>query len=696
MQAGTLIGGKYRLTRQIGSGGMGVVWAAVNESVGREVALKLILKSNDELRRRLLREGRACGKLKQRNIVEMYDVGETADGDPFLVMQLLSGETLGEMLKRVRRLNPPHAARIARDVALALVAAHGASIIHRDLKPANIFFHDETDADGAPIKIVKVLDFGVSKNVSGETLDGLATVAGAPVGSPAYMSPEQAKAQHDLDHRSDLWSLGVVLFEMLAGVRPFQGDSNQLGPQIVFDPIPLVSRYVRIIDPGLVAIVSRCLERDLSARVQSAAELAEMLKAFCETTASAPSSTPSAAVLAAPEPARSLPQPTPSSPDLARSPHAMLDSGRLAAPVFDPGRVMTPSRRAQVPLAPPQLDDDDAATARLDPNMLMKRPVARGAEPPAAPPSRGQHSAPSLGSPGDASAPLFQSAYGKTEPLGAVPPRTIDPALPSGGTERVIGPPPAASWKPPTPADARLDEAPAGGLGGFSGGTIKMTPDYLSQLPAAPFSPAAPPPPPIGATASGAWPAAPTATPQLPGSEHGTTSTTAQLLAPPLDVLPAPQPPVVAPPATLSSRAKGLTFLTLIVAIVVAILVVRRTGSSSGAGPATASSSGAKVSATPTTEVDPPGATSTSGAAAKASADAPPDDSASATPEKPSPQATAAAALPPSKPPTTGGGIIDPWGPKPSPSIHPATPPAKPPAPKPVAKPSKKFSPGSI
>ncbi len=217
MKSGALIGGKYRLTRQIGSGAMGVVWAATNESLGREVALKLIVSSNDELRMRLLREGRACGGLKQRNIIELYDVGETAEGDPFLVMQLLSGETLASLLKGKRRLEPAHAARIARDVALALVAAHGAGVIHRDLKPTNIFLHEEIDASGDPITVVKVLDFGVAKKSGGES-DGLATVTGGLVGSPAYMSPEQANAQRDLDHRSDLWSLGIVLFELLTGV----------------------------------------------------------------------------------------------------------------------------------------------------------------------------------------------------------------------------------------------------------------------------------------------------------------------------------------------------------------------------------------------------------------------------------------------------------------------------------------------
>ena len=262
---------------------MGVVWAAVNQLTSGEVALKLILQSTEELRLRLLREARVCGGLKHRNVIEVHDVGQTEDGDPFLVMQLLYGETLAELLKRQRRLDPPVAAQIARDVARALAAAHAAGVIHRDLKPANIFLHHEAGADGAT---VKVLDFGVSKSLA--MSDGLVTIDGGAIGSPAYMSPEQARADRDLDHRADIWSLGVVLFELLTGVRPFQGDANQVIPRIILGDIPLVSRYVRLVDPGLVTLVSRCLERDRARRIGSATELAELLQRHMSPTPSNP------------------------------------------------------------------------------------------------------------------------------------------------------------------------------------------------------------------------------------------------------------------------------------------------------------------------------------------------------------------------------------------------------------------------
>jgi serine/threonine protein kinase len=206
--------GKYRLTRRAGGGAMGVVWAAVNEDTHKEVALKLLPVSDAELRRRLLREAKACGRLDHRNIVTIYDVGTTPGGDPFLVMQLLSGETLARRLERERRLPPAVAAGIGAAIAAGLGAAHAAGIVHRDLKPENIFLHREP---GSPGEVVKLLDFGVSRlELSGDAIN---TATGVLVGSPVYMSPEQARTSKEVGPRS----LGAVLFEMLAGQRPFQG-----------------------------------------------------------------------------------------------------------------------------------------------------------------------------------------------------------------------------------------------------------------------------------------------------------------------------------------------------------------------------------------------------------------------------------------------------------------------------------------
>ncbi|WP_437691223.1 protein kinase domain-containing protein [Sorangium sp. So ce176] len=272
---GLVIAEKYKLVRRLGEGSMGVVWAALNLSTSREVALKLIHRPDPELRLRLQREGRNGGALRHRNVIDMYDMGETDFGEPFLVMQLLTGETLAELLQRRRRLDADVAASIGRDVARGLSAVHALHIVHRDLKPANIFLHREPDMDEP---VVKVLDFGVAKNLA--VNDGVRTATGGAVGSPLYMSPEQVRAEPSVDHRADIWALGVVLFEMLTGMRPFQGDARAVFTGILTGEIPKISRYLRRIDPGLVELVARCMARHRDDRIGSAAEVAELLEGY--------------------------------------------------------------------------------------------------------------------------------------------------------------------------------------------------------------------------------------------------------------------------------------------------------------------------------------------------------------------------------------------------------------------------------
>jgi serine/threonine-protein kinase len=251
---------------------MGEVWAAQNAFTGREVALKFLSAPGDDLRRRLQREARACGALHHRNVVDIYDLVHADSGDPVLVLQLLRGETLAELLRRRRRLEPALAAVIGRDIATALAAIHALPIVHRDLKPANIFLHRESEG-GSPV--IKVLDFGVSKRLEGAPTQ--CTAVDHAIGSVAYMSPEQILAPASVDSRADIWALGVVLFEMLTGHRPFQGDVSALLVQIQRGDIPPVTRFVRHVDPRLVDVVIGCLRRDRDARLGPAERIAEAL-----------------------------------------------------------------------------------------------------------------------------------------------------------------------------------------------------------------------------------------------------------------------------------------------------------------------------------------------------------------------------------------------------------------------------------
>ncbi len=248
---GVVIAGRFRLERLLGRGGMGEVWAAKHLITRREVALKLVRGASDErARRRVEREARAASCVRHPNVLPVIDVLELDDGTPALVMDLLTGQSLATRIAEGGALTLAETVRVMLPVAVAMRAAHTQGVIHRDLKPDNIFLCD----DGT----VKVLDFGVAKVQVTESSAGLdLTRSGEIIGTPHYLAPEQAFGESDLDHRTDVWALGVTTYECLAGTRPFEGES--LGPLLfavtngrcrpISDRVPNVSpRIARLVD----------------------------------------------------------------------------------------------------------------------------------------------------------------------------------------------------------------------------------------------------------------------------------------------------------------------------------------------------------------------------------------------------------------------------------------------------------------
>jgi len=272
--AGDVIAEKYRLDGVLGEGGMGTVWQAFNLQLEAPVALKLIRAEVDRerLTQRLTQEARATAKLGHPGIVRVFDVGHSEQGDAFIVMELLHGNSLAHLLSTESRLPAVRAVQLLLPVADALSAAHSKGIIHRDLKPDNIFLASYEDQIQP-----KLVDFGIVKLTGQETFDKHLTQAGSVLGSPEYMSPEQARGREDLDHRTDIWSFAVVLYEVLSGTTPFSGASyNALLRSVVEDePTPL-SNYLAA-DETLWAIVRRGLEKRPEARFSSMNEFGRAL-----------------------------------------------------------------------------------------------------------------------------------------------------------------------------------------------------------------------------------------------------------------------------------------------------------------------------------------------------------------------------------------------------------------------------------
>lgn len=279
LHPGLLVSGKYRLLRLLGAGGMGSVWAARNELTDRDFAIKFLLSrlaQNKEALQRFFHEARACGQIKHPAVVNVYDMGQAEDGSPYLVMELLEGEGFDQRLARSGTFRPGEAAAWLAFVSRGLEEAHVRGLVHRDLKPGNIFFALDDRGDVIP----KVLDFGISKAASPGTEDFVKTTTGAVLGSPAYMSPEQAKGETDIDGRADVWSLGVILYEALTGAVPFDAPNyNALMLAIITRPHRPAIDAAPGVPAELSRIIDRCLTKERSHRIGTARELSELLEA---------------------------------------------------------------------------------------------------------------------------------------------------------------------------------------------------------------------------------------------------------------------------------------------------------------------------------------------------------------------------------------------------------------------------------
>jgi len=277
---GDVLAGKYRIEAVLGEGGMGIVLRALHMDLGCQVAIKVMrpeLAQNEEAVNRLLVEAQAAASIRSEHVARVLDVGRLESGAPFLVLEYLEGRDLSQILSEVGHLDSHVAVDFVLQACKALSEAHGAGVVHRDLKPENLFLSHR--ADGTPV--VKVLDFGISKRLTRQGREATRTNPSELLGSPLYMAPEQMRGSVDIDARADVWSLGVVLYELCTGQSPFFGESI---PSICARVIGIEPASPRSLMPtlasGLEDIILRCLRKAPEQRPANIAELATALAAY--------------------------------------------------------------------------------------------------------------------------------------------------------------------------------------------------------------------------------------------------------------------------------------------------------------------------------------------------------------------------------------------------------------------------------
>jgi eukaryotic-like serine/threonine-protein kinase len=281
LNPGDVIDGKYRIVRLIGEGGMGAVYEGENARIHRKVAIKVLhsgVASDADAVARFEREAQAAGRIGSEHIVEVLDLGNLADGDRYMVMEYMDGDSLADRIQQRGRLTAQELYPIAVQLLDALIAAHAAGIIHRDLKPDNVYLVRRKNQDD----FVKLLDFGISK-FSAMGGEFSMTRTGAVMGTPYYMAPEQAKGARDIDHRVDLYAVGVILYESISGQVPFNADTfNELLFKIVLEAPPSISAAVPGLDPGFAHVIEMGMAREPAQRYQTAEQFQQGLHAWAQ------------------------------------------------------------------------------------------------------------------------------------------------------------------------------------------------------------------------------------------------------------------------------------------------------------------------------------------------------------------------------------------------------------------------------
>ena len=277
VNVGDVLLGKYQVERVIGAGGMGVVVAVRHRELGELYAMKFMLPAalaNEQAVDRFVREARAAARLKSEHVAKVHDVGRLENGSPYMVMEYLNGADLEGVLAQQGPLSVSVAATYVMQACDAIAEAHDAGVVHRDLKPANLFLTKR--ANGSPC--IKVLDFGISKSVNPDEAANSMTRTTAIMGSPYYMSPEQMRSSKNVDHRTDIWALGVILYQLSTGRVPFPGETiTEVCSGVLADDPPGLGQYLPGMPPEFEQLVRRCLQKRPEHRFGNARELASSL-----------------------------------------------------------------------------------------------------------------------------------------------------------------------------------------------------------------------------------------------------------------------------------------------------------------------------------------------------------------------------------------------------------------------------------